>query len=72
MTVTCIFSNVYRLSVLITRKLALEKGRLVVKGRETSWIGPDSWELGITKEERDPRFVVPRISDRVILFWNKT
>jgi len=46
----------------------LTKGRLVIKGRKTSWVGPTPWELGIDTQTKDPEVCAPRISDRVLSF----
>lgn len=47
-------------------------GRLIVKGKKTSWVGPTPWELGMDKKMKDPAVCAPRISDRTVSFWNKT
>jgi predicted phosphodiesterase len=53
-------------------EMDVTKGRLVVRGRKTSWVGPTPWELGIDKETKDPNVCAPRISDRACSFWNET
>jgi len=49
-------------------EMDLTRGRLVVGGKKTSWVGPTPWELGINKETMNPNVCAPRISDRVISF----
>ncbi len=44
------------------------RGRLIVSGRETDWVGPSPWEVGADKETKDPDVCAPRISDRVLLY----
>ena len=46
----------------------LTKGRLVVTGKKTSWVGPDPWKAGVDKKDKDPAVYAPRISDRAISF----
>ena len=41
-------------------------GSIIVKGMQTSWVGPTPWERGISKKVKDPKVVAPRISDRRI------
>jgi hypothetical protein len=53
-------------------EMDLTRGRLIVRGKKTSWVGPTPWELGIDKETMNPNVCAPRISDRTISFWNKT
>jgi len=48
-------------------ELDLGKGRLVVTGRESVWVGPTPWELGMDEKMKDPKIVGPRISDRELL-----
>jgi 3',5'-cyclic AMP phosphodiesterase CpdA len=41
------------------------QGRLIVKGRSTSWVGPNPWELGAAEERsmgEEP--IEPKVSDR--------
>lgn len=44
------------------------RGRLVVKGRETDWVGPTPWALDPNSDSFDPQTIGPRISDRKISF----
>ena len=53
-------------------EMDLTRGCIVIRGKKTSWVGPTPWELGIDKETKDPNVCAPRISDRVLWFWNKT
>ncbi len=43
-------------------------GRIVVKGRETEWVGPSPWEVGVDNATKNPDVCAPRISDRVLPF----
>lgn len=47
-------------------EMDLAKGRLIVKGKATSWVGPTPWELGVDKKTKDPNVCAPRISDRTL------
>ncbi len=49
-------------------EMDLAKGRLIVTGKKTSWVGPTPWERGVTRKEKDPNVYAPRISDRAIPF----
>ena len=51
-------------------EMDLTMGRMVIRGKETSWVGPTPWELGIDKEAKDPRVCVPKVSDRAFSFWS--
>jgi hypothetical protein len=42
------------------------RGTIRITGKESSWVGPDPWELGYPREERYK--TVPRISTRVLEF----
>jgi len=52
-------------------EMDLTKGRLVVTGKKTSWVGPTPWELGIDRNTMDPDVYAPRISDREISFGTR-
>lgn len=42
------------------------KGIIRISGRESSWVGPDPWELGYPEDERDR--IAPRITSRELEF----
>jgi hypothetical protein len=44
------------------------RGTIQISGRESSWVGPDPWELGYPEEKRDRSVTVPGISTRVLEF----
>ncbi len=46
------------------------RGRIVVKGRKTRWVGPDPWALGAGAMMLTPKAVDPRISGRSLAFGN--
>jgi 3',5'-cyclic AMP phosphodiesterase CpdA len=50
-------------------EIDVTQGRLVIKGKETSWVGPTPWELGIDAKTMNPKTSGPRISDRELSFW---
>lgn len=54
-------------------EIDLTRGRMVVTGKKTTWVGPTPWELGIDKKTKDPSVCAPRISDRAMTsLFNKT
>jgi len=46
----------------------VEAGRIEIKGRETSWVGPDPWEVGLAEDayQRSRAFSRPAITSRVL------
>ena len=52
-------------------EIDLTEGRLAVRGRKTSWVGPTPWELGVDKKVKDPDVCAPQISDRAFALWNE-
>ena len=46
----------------------VEAGRIEIKGRETSWVGPDPWEVGLAEDayQRSRDFSRPAITSRVL------
>lgn len=46
----------------------VEAGRIEVAGRETTWVGPDPWEVGLAEDayQRSREFCRPAITGRVL------
>lgn len=46
----------------------VEAGRIEITGRETTWVGPDPWEVGLAEDayQRSRSFCRPAITSRVI------
>lgn len=46
----------------------VEAGRIEIKGRETTWVGPDPWEVGLPEDayQRSREFSRPAITSRVV------
>lgn len=46
----------------------VEAGRIEITGRETTWVGPDPWEVGAAEDayQRNREFCRPRIANRVL------
>ncbi|MFT6240669.1 MAG: putative phosphodiesterase [Akkermansiaceae bacterium] len=56
----------YKTPIWASIEIDLTAGKMIVKGAETSWVGLDPWERGITEKIKDPKVVAPRISDRTL------
>jgi hypothetical protein len=52
-------------------ELDLARGRLIVTGRNSSWVGAAPWEVGVDKKVFDPAVIVPKIPDRALSFLSK-
>ncbi len=51
-------------------EINVARGRLVVTGKKTAWIGPDPWKLGAGERMLRDKAVDPQTSDRSLLFLN--
>ncbi len=61
------YTSPYRDPIFATIQID-NRGIIQITGRESSWVGPDPWELGYPEEERDRSVTVPRISSRILEF----
>jgi len=53
-------------------EIDLNSKSLTVIGKKTAWVGPSPWERGMTKQDANPEFVAPQISNRKVRFWEKS
>jgi len=42
------------------------EGKITIKGQQTSWVGKDPWQRGMSIEQKNPKITGPRISNRTL------
>jgi predicted phosphodiesterase len=61
------YTSPYRDPIFATIEVD-SRGTITIDGNESSWVGPDPWELGYPEETRQRDRTVPRIASRELNF----